>query len=486
MFRGHVLTSSCLNTAKHVTATSLLSHKSVLNGNFASTRTNSSITLREKPTFATDILDEGIMKSVFIDHLKLDRSSKDLVLVEYMYDFNNTSFILNKLLNPKKHVLQSPSRKVKKYLNQLSEMPLNDIHMVQTMRWTTRNMINQSLLKTPSSFFTKFNNMTLFLGSTPVTFHRINTEFKTLITGNYFYNEILPKLDLVRASKKYDSEKDFKFANPVLDTEDFDNIIEVHNLSGLDEIAPSSSGITDVAEKNNFYTNATLKTLYSQATKVHSEDRLTEKIHKDPKPKYFFIDCTTAMKLIQKANLSSHNATSLKYRSKFTMKLQNVLDIEPIATFISADCSFIDKSKKSQLTASVYKDYLQEEYPETMIFDNLSKEQMSSPNFHRKGPLTLFKIKTKPEVLALSSSDGIALHDFLDCISNKPSQSIATNLKFVRTDEMYRFLKLNTDWELYSTINCLEASQEQIWLLFDIYKKSIMFSNEMHDSYEDL
>lgn len=485
MFRGYALTSTCLNTARHLTATSLLSHKSMLNGNFVSIKTNSSINLRETPTAATDILDESIMKSVFIDHLKLNSTSKDIVLLEYMYDFNNTSSILNKLLNPKKHILQSPSKKVKKYLNNLSEVPLNDIHMVQTMRWTSKNMINQSLLK-KSSFFTKYNNMILFLGSTPVTFHRINAEFKTLITGNYFYNEILPKLDLVRASKKYDSEKDFKFDSPVLDLEDLDNTIEVYNLSGLDEMQPSSSVTNDVIEKNNFYTNAALKTLYSQATKVHSDDKLTEKIHKDPKPKYFFIDCTTAMKLIQKSNLSSNNASNLKYRSKFTMKLESVLDINPIASFISEECHFVDKSKKSQLNASAYKDYLKQEYPETLIFDNLSKEQMSSPNFNRKGPLTLFEIKTKPEVLALSVDEGIALHDLLDCISNKPSQSIATNLKFVPTDEMYRFLKLNTDWELYSNINCLEASQEQIWHLFEIYKKSIMFSNEMHDSYEDL
>ncbi|XBW38622.1 hypothetical protein QEN19_004211 [Hanseniaspora menglaensis] len=440
----------------------------------------------EKPNIGTNILDESIIESVFVDHLKLNEKVKDIILLEYLYDFNHSSYLLNKLLKPKTHVLQSPYRTVKNYLSKIEGRNLNDIHMVQTMRWTTKNLIDSQLLNRENSYFNKFNNLKLFVGSTPITFHRINNEFKTLIIGNHFYKEMLPNLDLLKSSKKYNAGRDFNLEPPIINKNEIDNIVEIYNLSGIDYLQVLGKTTLDASEKNAFNANATLKTLYAKATSAYAVDEFNDKINKDPNPKYFFIDCLTSMKLIQKELNAEAAGQKIKYRSKFSMKLQSIFDINPVAVFISENCTFEDKNKKTQLNSERYKDYITKTYPDTLLFDNLNIEQMESSDFSNKGPLTLFEIKIKPKILNLSASEGFQLHDFLDCISNKPSKSIAHNLKFVKTDEMYKYLQEHSDWNLFSTVTCLDATQEQIWSLYQIYKLSEKYSEKLNESYKDL
>ncbi|KAL6926559.1 hypothetical protein ACO0SA_004739 [Hanseniaspora valbyensis] len=450
----------CLNSNKNILCTLFVKYQR--NG-IISKRFNSNLGSKDTSPNGSDILDESIMKKVFVDRLKLDKQKENLVIIEYLYDFNNTSFLLNKLLKPKKHILQAPFRKLKTYLTKKTGNALSDIHMVQTMRWTNKNLVEDKLLS--NTFLSKFNNLKLFLGSTPITFHRINTDFKTLIIGNYFNDTLLPSLDMVITSQRFNSQVDFKFEKPIIEMNEVDNIVEIYNLSGLDDPQTISN------KKSQFHSNSTLKTLYKKATSSFSDDFFTQSQNKDPKSKYFFIDL---------------DDKTLKFRSKFTMKMETVFDIDPIAVFVPENCTFKDKNKHSVLSTELYKKFISQQYPETLIFDNLSKEQMRSSNIEKRGPLTLFRMTLKPQVVSMSSQESFQLHELLDCISNKPSHSIATNLKFVPTGEMYQYLKQNIDWEVYSKINCLECSQEQMWSLFEVYKKAAKFSENMNDNYEDL
>ncbi|OBA28259.1 hypothetical protein HANVADRAFT_98505 [Hanseniaspora valbyensis NRRL Y-1626] len=471
----------CLNSNKNILCTSFVTFQR--NG-IIGKRFNSNLGSKDTSPNGSDILDESIMKKVFVDHLKLDKQKENLVIIEYLYDFNNTSFLLNKLLKPKKHILQAPFRKLKTYLTKKTGESLSDIHMVQTMRWTNKNLVDNNLLS--NTFLAKFNNLKLFLGSTPITFHRINTDFKTLIIGNYFNDTLLPSLDMVITSQRFNSQVDFKFEKPIIEMNEVDNIVEIYNLSGLDDPQTISNSLGKTSEKSQFHSNSTLKTLYKKATSSFSDDPFTQSQNKDPKSKYLFIDCMTATKLLQRQHHTVVDDKTLKFRSKFTMKMETVFDIDPIAVFVPDDCTFKDKNKHSVLSTELYKKFITQQYPDTLIFDNLSKEQIRSPNVEKRGPLTLFRMTLKPQVVSMSSHESFQLHELLDCISNKPSHSIATNLKFVPTDEMYQYLKQNIDLQVYSKINCLECSQEQMWSLFEVYKKASKFSQKMNDNYEDL